>query len=224
MQIDGVVAGGKATYDSQYRELEVELGDIVNGQSVTVTFESVILGSAAGKTINNSAIGIEVTKYPVKSRVSKVSKNLNSTDGRNQPGDIVRYTIDVGNRAVEESLWESVILIDELPIEVTYKPGAVYLDGGVHLEDSEIFNNNVLKISLGDFNSGDRRTLVFDTIINPRIDDKDIINIVSVKGYDDAAITQNIKKRKTGKKSVQPVQGILTEKKLLIWVLKWDIL
>ena len=30
---------------------------------------------------------------------------------------------------------------------------------------------------------------VFDTIINPGIDDKDIINVVSVKGYDDAAIT-----------------------------------
>ena len=26
VQIDGVVAGEKATYDSQYRELEVELG------------------------------------------------------------------------------------------------------------------------------------------------------------------------------------------------------
>ena len=48
-----------------------------------------VLPLAAGKTINNSAIGIEVTKYPVKSRVSKVSENLNSTDGRIRPGDIV---------------------------------------------------------------------------------------------------------------------------------------
>ena len=114
MQIDGVVAGRKATYDSQYRELEVELGDIVNGQSATVTSESVILGSAAGTTIHNTATafgsdidngkelsinvidkGIDVEKAPAFPSIIKSAKNIMTTDDKTRVGHILKYTIVV---------------------------------------------------------------------------------------------------------------------------------
>lgn len=135
VRIDGsaVPAGtgvGQAAFGTgaDARKLSVNLGDIANGVTRTVTFVVTVTGAAAGLTVRNVAAADGGNAGPVQTDpvdlptdegepvkvFAKSHTNLTSEDGKYRVGDRILYTLHIENAQIIKSTWESITITDNL--------------------------------------------------------------------------------------------------------------
>ena len=113
---------------------------------------------------------------------NKTSTNLTRSDGTRRVGDKLQYTITVKNAGPPKSLWENVIIVDEIPSELDYVPNSVKLDGITVGAPTAVFNSatNTLTVNLGDLASNVERVVTFEATLNGTAYGKTIINTAIV--------------------------------------------
>ena len=113
---------------------------------------------------------------------SKTSQNLTTrTDGTWRVGDTIEYTVIARNDGPEKSLWENVIVVDELPTEVTFVAGSATIDNNP-AGGAATYANGILTVNLGDIPGGVAKTLRFRAVINETAYGKTFKNTAVIDG------------------------------------------
>ena len=151
-----LVNGSSVSFDSASNPI---LAVIDPGASVTVNFTAEISGQRAGQLVSNqaraSATGLDrvlsddpstaalgdPTTFTVGTppQLSLVKRSLDLNGGELEPGDIVRYTIELSHQAGAAAV--GLTLIDPIPFGLT---NINALDGGVLLGDQVVWRINRL--------------------------------------------------------------------------------
>lgn len=109
----------------------------------------------------------------------KTSENQDRNDGR-QVNDRLRYTIVVRNKGDAKSLWQSVVVEDTLPSELTFGGLSTVMIDGSPAGSAATLTGNVLKINLGDIPGGESKMITFEAVINESAAGKVIKNSAKV--------------------------------------------
>jgi large repetitive protein len=118
-----------------------QLGFDIDVLSVLNTGNTVIANSATSATINLSTTGdvyipgvvttaIDIFSPTVAGNVNKTVTNLNRNDGTALPGDVLEYTISVGNTGQDGAT--NVVLTDSIPTNTTYVAGSLQVTAGAN--------------------------------------------------------------------------------------------
>lgn len=105
----------------------VDVTSLVTAGAKTATFETT-------STTDEVLIGSMVTSFasttPVLSGSNKTFTNMSRADGRVLPGDVIEYTITVGNNGNDAAT--NVIVRDALPAQVTFNAGSLTIVSGAN--------------------------------------------------------------------------------------------
>ncbi|MCL2843818.1 MAG: isopeptide-forming domain-containing fimbrial protein [Oscillospiraceae bacterium] len=94
-------------------------------------------------------------------------------------GDVVTYTITVGNAVTATYPWRGVVLTDELDPGLTFQFGSVQIDGrSVPFS----FVDRTLTVALGDIDPGDSVTVTFAAVVNSTAFGRTIRNVAILEG------------------------------------------
>lgn len=105
--------------------------------------------------------------------LQKSVENLTSPGEDPAPGDLLQFTILIGNLGGQGSVWYDAVMSDTFIDALTFVPGTVAIDGqpiptgsgvGQYLYDSA---TRTLTVSIGDLTSGMTKTITLQTIVNP---------------------------------------------------------
>ena len=189
--VDGSVQiGGKATTEYSYdgATLEIYLGDLAPGKSVTTTFRAKVNADAQGQFIVNTAYvsgdnhptvpapdkGVEImTENPIPS----VSKKANVSKAA--VGDTITYTVRATNGITAGADWQNVKISDTIPLGLNYVDGSVYVNGSL---STYSFENRVLTVAIGDIAPGDTTTVTFKAVVSEDARGNTIENTAIVSG------------------------------------------
>ena len=179
--------GHSHPYHFSNRVLTIELGDIVPGAEVSVTFNAVIRNTAYGQTIINTVVaegdngedssnddGVDVALGAAQPHITKAVSTP-----RASVGDTITYTITVGNAPYADYPWQTVVLRDTIPAGLTFANGSVYVGGRSHPYQ---FSNRVLIIELGNIAPGRELVVSFSAIVNNTAFGQTIFNTVVAEG------------------------------------------
>lgn len=193
-QAGGVQINGTSTNNYTYNDhtLSIEVGNIVGGDTVEITFQVVLNTKAYGKTVKNVAYvedekipgpGVETDSYDPNPYAEKVVDNLTSTDGYTRVNDTLKYTITVSNLQ-QFSNWINVTVYDTIPRNVTFDASTLLLNGNI---TSYTYNEStrVLEIYLGDLEYIDEQptyVIEFQATVDSDAYGQDITNTAKVIG------------------------------------------
>ena len=145
---------GGGTWTVNVTGREPEAGDVIKAVQTEP-------GKDTSPEVSTTVVG---RPDPDKVRV-KTSENTSRTDGTRRVTDTLRYTITVTNAGDPKSLWENIIIIDELPTEVDYVPGSVRINGSP-AGSAASYTAGVLTVNLAPIAGGVTTTVTFDAVIN----------------------------------------------------------
>jgi len=181
----------------------VRVGDIVPGQTVTITFQVTALASGMGQTWYNVASITsdndsqrQVTDDGVMIPEEEFGEGGNGGDGENaltvratkstgvpsaRPGDTVTYTITAHNPS--DNTWYNVTMTDLLDTgAVTFISGSVQINGIPANAGQHSYHNRLLTVRLGNIVPGQTVVVEFRVVIKPDAHDSTIHNIVTLIG------------------------------------------
>ncbi|MCL2654322.1 MAG: Cna B-type domain-containing protein [Coriobacteriia bacterium] len=159
------VTGGTNTGSGN--TVQVALGDIVGGQSKTITITAKILASAAGTTVINTAVATSDNDDPITppsnetdiGGVHTMTKTVSaptSADGKYYAGDTLTYSITAENKSDVTDIWKGVTITDSLPAGLEL----VSVAGGTNTGSG----NNV-QVALGDIAGGQSKTITITVTV-----------------------------------------------------------
>ena len=179
VQMDGRPA--EYSWDPVSRTLELGIGDLLPGESRTVTFAAVLNSASFGRDIENSAeLSIDpgdpedpasVTAGPAVTKVNSADLDLSlQKDVRNRngsgtysAGDTVTYTITAANGKDAQGAARNAAVTDVLPSQIA-SVGNVTLNGAsaVYSWNSE---RRILSVEIGDLAPGSSAAVQFDAAV-----------------------------------------------------------
>lgn len=192
-----VLLDGKTTayaYDAETRTLSVMLGTLASGESHKVSFAAVILDSAYGKDIRNTAVvaGSNVEETPstdpgvkVKDGEPELTASKKVDKSKAKVGETLTYTITASNKKEATASVDNAVLSDTLPAGLDFVQGSVAVDG----ESGQYsFADGTLTVSLGEIAPGGTKTVTFQAVVNKDAYGQQIQNTAIIKG-DNADVT-----------------------------------
>ncbi|MCD7947392.1 MAG: DUF11 domain-containing protein [Oscillospiraceae bacterium] len=192
VQVDGVSA--KYSYNTETKQLTVELGDIAPGESKTVTFAAVINKSAYGAEFKNVAVlsadnssdkSVTDEGVTVDDGTAKMSAAKSASKSTASVGDSLTYTITASNAETATASLENVVMSDTISDYLTFTHGSVQVDGKT-AKYSYDSGGKRLTVELGDIAAGQTVTVTFEAVINSTAYGKSFHN-VAVLSADNAA-------------------------------------
>jgi len=100
-------------------------------------------------------------------------------------GDFVKWTITVRNPNTDYTVYD-VEVYDVLPRGLRYKGGTTTVDGK-EFKDPKIKDGRFLSWSIGTLGPGEKRQIVFYTVITPGVKEGKLKNVAYAKGWSSAA-------------------------------------
>ena len=94
-------------------------------------------------------------------------------------GDVITYTITVGNAATATYPWRGVVLTDELDPGLTFQFGSVQINGR---SAPFSFTSRTLTVELGDIDPGTSVTVTFAAVVNSTAFGSSIRNVAVLEG------------------------------------------
>ena len=168
-----VKANGKATndysYDSGSRTLILMPQPIAPGEKVTYDFDVTVDEGMQGEIIVNTAVlddngeegpipGPEVIVDP---GFAQPWVNKETSAAKAKAGDLVTYTVQIGNDTAATAPFKRVYLRDILPDGVRMS-GTVFVNGEAQ---SWSRHNNDIEVQIGDINPGSTVTVSYDVMV-----------------------------------------------------------
>ena len=179
--------------------LTIRVGDIVPGQTVTVTFQVTALASGMGQTWFNVATissdngpqdqvtddGVTIPDEEFGTSDPNAPLQVTATKSAGtplaRPGEIVTYTITAQNTA--DHTWYNVTMTDLLDTgAVTFLSGSVQINGIPANSSQHDYRNRLLTVRLGDIVPGQTVVVEFRVVIKPDAHDTTIHNTVTLIG------------------------------------------
>ncbi|MDT1956820.1 isopeptide-forming domain-containing fimbrial protein [Carnobacterium divergens] len=189
-------------YDTSTRMLKINVGDIATNQIVKISFDTVILSSAAGHSLENVAVGSGTNPDGSNTGGSDdanvipplllnpdivTDKKVENTNGKEEVrvGDVLKYTITSSN-IKNDSLLLNGYITDTLP-EGLGTPTNIVLtraDGVPIMLGSDVYDakTRTLKVNIGDLAGGESAKLTFESEVLPAAEGKELLNVAITGG------------------------------------------
>ena len=103
-------------------------------------------------------------------------------------GDIVTYTVKVGNQSTAEYKVENAVLTDVIPAELSFVGGSVYVNGNSK-DHSYNKTTRTLTVNLGDLAVGSSLDVQFSATVADNAYDKTVKNVAVLKGDNISDVT-----------------------------------
>ena len=220
--VGGVSADGEPlAFTTDGGVLTAKIGNLGIGESMTIKYQVLVLPEAAGTTLRNSVVftGKDGNNSSSTTTTTVPKDNTNRPDGVN-PGGVtvtkdvsktlvnlsgntedkrVEYTVTAKNESTSDT-WEDVILTDVLDYTyVTLLNDTVYVDNSRLSSNQFVFQNQTLRIELGDIAPGKQKVVRFSVEFRENAGGKNYENHAYASGTMDG-------KEKTGKGDAPIVQ------------------
>ena len=184
--------------------IRVPVGDILLGQTVTITLQATALESGMGQRWYNVASissdndpNRQVTDGGTLIPKEKINAPTPSAGGGDitvtatkatglasvRPGERITYTITAQNPAGNDHTWYNVILTDLLNTsQVAFISGTVTIDSIPANAQQHSYVNRLLTVNLGDLAPGQLAVVRFQVLVKPDAQDTTIHNTATITG------------------------------------------
>jgi len=130
-------------------------------------------------------------KKPVIPFMRKTSENTSTPDGKTRPGDVIKYTVEIGNSGSPKSFWTGGVMTDIIPDGVTLRIDTIRIDS--YSPTFTAYDNATRKLEVSlhraymtvdnGIQGGTSLKITFDCWVDPDAHGKHVVNSASVEGY-----------------------------------------
>jgi len=161
------IDGKHVDYSYDKDILTIEVGDIEIGKKAIINFDALVLSTAYGETIINTAVADSINNDPVEDSdegviisQGRILPNLTKKPDVTEAlvGDVITYTITAGNGNRATYPWKNAVITDVIPSGLSFVDGSVYVDGRTH---AYTYEGKTLYVELGDIASGKSHVITF---------------------------------------------------------------
>ncbi|SHL59559.1 isopeptide-forming domain-containing fimbrial protein, partial [Shouchella rhizosphaerae] len=167
-----------------------QFGNVEDTEWHTLEFDVVVLPGQAGEDIENTAVvdgdnldepdrpQEEVKIYPREPKLESRKSATNADESKDgyEVGDTVVYTIEARN-TVSDSLFENLIITDQLPEGLTFVEGSLEVSHG----GTGSFENGTVTAEFGEVTDTEWRTVTFEATIDSGYVGETIENVALVE-------------------------------------------
>ena len=194
------INGKSANYTYSGRALTVPAGDLIPGQSATVSISVTVTERALGKTIFNTATVSSDNHTPETStddgvKIPDEEYGVGSGDDRElygskivdkvsvRAGETLTYTIVAGNSSENNFTWHDIEMYDIIDTSKSkIIIDTVTIDGRKANTAERSYSNGQLIVHLGSMEPGQEKTITFQVLVTSEANGELISNTASLKG------------------------------------------